>query len=145
MDEDRLAGAAQKLGGTAKEKAGEIAGDAKLQAEGHADQAAGTVPNTVGEAKDTAREWGDDIQGELTQLRGQVERLMRESITPALANVAEITQDYAIQAKNLVAEQSEQVAGLVKERPLLAIGLAATGGFLLGRLMGSNTYVYPRR
>lgn len=145
MDEDRFAGAAQKLGGTAKEKAGEIVGDAKLQAEGKADQVAGTVRNAVGGAKDTAREWGDDIQGELTQLRGQVERLMRESITPALANAAETAEEYATKAKDIVAEQSERVAGLVKERPLLAVGLAAAGGFLLGRLMGSNTYVYPRR
>ena len=145
MDEDRLAGAAQKLGGTAKGKAGEIVGDAKLQAEGKVDQAAGTVRNTVGGAKDTAREWSGDIQGELSQLRTQVERLMRDSITPALANVAGTAEGYATQAKDVVAEQSERAAGLIKERPLLAIGLMAGAGYLLGRLMSSNTYVYSRR
>lgn len=145
MNEDRIAGAAQKLGGTAKETAGGIAGDAKLQAEGKTDQVAGTVRNAVGGAEDTAREWSGDIQDELSQLRDQVERLMRESVTPALANVAETAEGYANQAKDVVAEQSERVADLVKERPLLAVGLVAAAGYLLGRMMGNNTYVYPRR
>lgn len=145
MDEDRIAGAAQKLGGTAKETAGGIVGDAKLQAEGKADQAVGTVRNAVGGAKDTARELRGDVQGEVSQLRDQVERLMRESITPALTNVAGTAEGYANQAKDVVAEQSERVAGVVKERPLLAIGLVAAAGYLLGRMMSNNTYVYPRR
>jgi len=41
MDKDRIKGAAQQVKGTAKELAGKVAGDAKLEAEGKSDKAAG--------------------------------------------------------------------------------------------------------
>ena len=56
MDKDRVDGAAQKTGGKIKEAAGKLTGDSKLQAEGKADQVAGTVKNTVGGLKDSVRE-----------------------------------------------------------------------------------------
>lgn len=145
MDNDRIAGTAQKLGGSAKDAVGGALGDTKLQAEGKADKAAGTVQNAVGSAKDAARDLGDDVQGELARLRGQVSRLMDESVTPALAGAAGAAEDYARQAKDVVVEQSEKATAVIQERPLLAIGLGMAAGYLIGRLMGGNTYVYPRR
>ncbi len=56
MDKDRVDGAAQKTGGRIKEAAGKVTGDSKLQAEGKADKAAGTVKNVVGGLKDSVRE-----------------------------------------------------------------------------------------
>ena len=56
MDKDRVDGAAQKTGGRIKEAAGKLTGDSKLQAEGKADQAAGTIKNAVGGLKDSVRE-----------------------------------------------------------------------------------------
>lgn len=91
------------------------------------------------------REWSGDVQGELSQLRDQVERLMRDSVTPALADVAESAEGYAAQAKDVFTGQSERIADLVKERPLLVVGLVAAAGYVLSRLMGRDTYVYPRR
>jgi uncharacterized protein YjbJ (UPF0337 family) len=58
MDKTRAEGAAQKTGGRIKEAAGKITGDAKLEASGKKDKAAGTVKNVVGGIKDTVREAG---------------------------------------------------------------------------------------
>ena len=81
MDDDRIAGAAQKLGGGAKDAVGGALGDTKLQAEGKADKAVGTVRNASGGAKDAARDFGDDVQGEIARMRGGVDR-------PAVGTVA---------------------------------------------------------
>jgi uncharacterized protein YjbJ (UPF0337 family) len=59
MDTDRIEGAAKNVKGKFKEAAGEVTGDAKLNAEGKGDQAEGKVQNTVGGIKDKARELTD--------------------------------------------------------------------------------------
>jgi uncharacterized protein YjbJ (UPF0337 family) len=56
MDKDRVEGAANNLGGKAKEAAGKVLGDEKLKAEGRAQQVQGKIQNTVGGMKDAARE-----------------------------------------------------------------------------------------
>jgi uncharacterized protein YjbJ (UPF0337 family) len=55
MDKNRIAGSAKEAKGAVKIAAGKVTGDAKLQAEGHADKFAGKVQNAVGGAKDAAR------------------------------------------------------------------------------------------
>ena len=55
MDKMRAEGAGQKMAGKAKEAAGKLTGDAKLQGEGKADKAAGKVQNAIGGLKDTLR------------------------------------------------------------------------------------------
>jgi uncharacterized protein YjbJ (UPF0337 family) len=137
-DEDRVGGAAQNLAGKAKDAAGGALGDTKLQGEGKADQAAGTVRNAVGGAKDAAREWTDDMQGELSRLRGEVDRLLRERVSPAVADAAGAAGDYAQRAKDVAVRQGEQAAAVVKENPLLTVGLVAAAAFLLGRLTGGD-------
>ena len=56
MDKDRIAGSATQAKGAAKQAAGKLTGDAKLQAEGAADKAKGKVQNAIGGAKDAIRE-----------------------------------------------------------------------------------------
>ena len=56
MDKDRVVGAAHQAKGAVKEAVGKVTGDAKTQAEGAAEKAAGKVQNTIGGAKDAARE-----------------------------------------------------------------------------------------
>jgi uncharacterized protein YjbJ (UPF0337 family) len=56
MDKDRIVGAARQIKGAVKETVGKITGDAKTQAEGAAEKAAGKVQNIVGGAKDAVRE-----------------------------------------------------------------------------------------
>jgi uncharacterized protein YjbJ (UPF0337 family) len=55
MDKDRIKGAAVQAKGTVKEAAGKVTGDAKLEAEGKADNLAGKVQSAVGGLKDTLR------------------------------------------------------------------------------------------
>jgi uncharacterized protein YjbJ (UPF0337 family) len=52
MDKDRVKGSATNMGGKAKEAAGDVTGDSKVQGEGKMDQAKGKVQNAVGGIKD---------------------------------------------------------------------------------------------
>ena len=56
MDKDRIDGAAKQVKGSIKEAVGKVTGYKKTQAEGVAEKAAGKVQNSVGGAKDAARE-----------------------------------------------------------------------------------------
>ncbi len=56
MDKDRIEGAAKQAKGAIKEAVGKLTGDRKTQAEGVAEKAAGRLQNSVGVAKDAARE-----------------------------------------------------------------------------------------
>ena len=56
MDKDRIVGAARQVKGAVKETIGRVTGDAKTQAEGAAEKAAGKVQNMMGGAKDTVQE-----------------------------------------------------------------------------------------
>lgn len=68
----------------------------------------------------------DDTQQQINQLRNQVETLMRERVTPAVADVAGRAQD--------AAHRAQEVAGdVVRERPLGTMLIAIAIGYLLGR------------
>ena len=56
MDKDRIAGTAKEVKGSVKEAIGKVVGDAKLQADGKAEQTKGKIQNAVGGLKDTVRE-----------------------------------------------------------------------------------------
>jgi uncharacterized protein YjbJ (UPF0337 family) len=55
MDKDRVIGAGKQMLGTVKETVGKLVGDAKLQVDGKAEQAAGRVQNMAGGVKDTLK------------------------------------------------------------------------------------------
>ena len=84
----------------------------------------------------------EDARTELARLRAQVERLMQDRVTPALGSAADTAEDYARRARETLEENAGALSDTVRERPLLAIGVAAIGGWLLGRMMGGTTYVY---
>ena len=65
MDEDRIKGAATNIGGKVKDAVGGLTGVTKTQAEGKMDQASGQLQNTLGSAKDAAREGASTIGAEL--------------------------------------------------------------------------------
>jgi uncharacterized protein YjbJ (UPF0337 family) len=56
MDKDRVEGVAHQVKGAIKEGIGKVTGDAKVEAEGAAEKAAGKVQNAVGGMKDSARD-----------------------------------------------------------------------------------------
>ena len=53
VDKDRIKGSAEQAKGKAKEVAGKVTGDSKLEGEGKADQVKGKVQNTIGGASVT--------------------------------------------------------------------------------------------
>lgn len=55
MDKDRVIGSAKVVAGKAKEAFGKVVGDAKLRAEGAAEQIDGKVQNAIGGIKDTLK------------------------------------------------------------------------------------------
>jgi uncharacterized protein YjbJ (UPF0337 family) len=55
MDKDRVKGSATNMGGKAKEAAGKMTGDSKLQSEGKMDQVKGKVRNAAGGVKDALK------------------------------------------------------------------------------------------
>ncbi|MGG5809881.1 hypothetical protein [Falsiroseomonas sp. CW058] len=87
----------------------------------------------------------EDARAELARLRAQVERLMEDRVTPALGTAADTVEDYSRRARQTIEDNAYAVADTVRERPLLTIAAAAIGGYILGRLMGGTTYVYPDR
>ena len=56
VDKDRIEGAVERAKGAAKEIAGKITGDAKLEAEGKAQKIGGAVQNALGGAKDALKD-----------------------------------------------------------------------------------------
>jgi uncharacterized protein YjbJ (UPF0337 family) len=55
MDKDRVEGSAEQAKGKAKEVAGKVVGDSKMESEGKGDQVKGKIQNTIGGLKDTLR------------------------------------------------------------------------------------------
>ena len=83
---------------------------------------------------DTASDAAMDAKEQIAQLRDQVQTLMSERVTPALANAAGQAEDYARQAKDMATDQAEMLSDRVRESPIVAILIAAGAGYLLGRI-----------
>jgi ElaB/YqjD/DUF883 family membrane-anchored ribosome-binding protein len=77
----------------------------------------------------------DDAQAQIARLRQEVESLMKDRVTPAVSQFAGQAQDAYSSARGMVRDQSHMVSGQVKERPLIAIALAAAVGWAIGRIM----------
>jgi ElaB/YqjD/DUF883 family membrane-anchored ribosome-binding protein len=75
----------------------------------------------------------EDATAQIARLREQVEALMKDRITPAVAEVAGRAESAVYGAADTVREQVETVSGKVREQPLLAILIAAAVGYVLGR------------
>lgn len=56
MDKDRIAGSAKVVKGKFKVAIGKVVGDAKLVADGKADEIAGATQNAVGSIKDSVKD-----------------------------------------------------------------------------------------
>ena len=77
-----------------------------------------------------------DAKEQIARLREQVEMLMRDRITPTLADVAGRAERSARDAQDLAREQAEALSGRVRERPLVSILVAIGVGYLIGRIVG---------
>ncbi len=82
-----------------------------------------------------ARNKLDDAQAQIVRLREQVEALMKDRVTPAVADYAGRAEDAYNTASGAVRDQAKIVSGRVKDQPLMAIMIAAAAGWLIGRVM----------
>jgi uncharacterized protein YjbJ (UPF0337 family) len=67
---DKLEGRAKEMAGKVKEKAGGIIGDGKMQTEGEARHAEGTLQRHKGEAKEKIEDAGEAIKEKMDKLKG---------------------------------------------------------------------------
>lgn len=86
--------------------------------------------------------YADDAQGkvedataQIARLREQVEMLMKDRVTPVLADAAGRAENAVYGAAGAVRDQANNLSGRVREQPMVAILVAMAVGFVLGRAM----------
>jgi ElaB/YqjD/DUF883 family membrane-anchored ribosome-binding protein len=77
----------------------------------------------------------EDATAQIARLREQVETLMKERVTPAVADVAGRAEHAVYGAAGAVKGQAEMLSGRVRDQPLIAILIAAGVGYILGRAL----------
>ena len=77
----------------------------------------------------------DDAQAQIARLREQVEALMKDRVTPAVTDFAGRAEDAYANASDVVRDQAKAVSGQVREKPLVALAIAAGIGWIIGRVM----------
>ena len=111
MDSDRITGAAKETFGKAQGAVGDAMGDPKTQGKGAYNEAAGAAENLYGQAKDAA---------------SQAKDTMKDTFGDSFSDVG------ASAEKALHSLERE-----VKNRPLIALLIAALVGFVIAQLTTS--------
>lgn len=75
----------------------------------------------------------EDTTAQIARLREQVEQLMKDRVTPAVADAAGRAESVVYGAAGAVREQADALSGKVRDQPLVAILIAAAVGYVLGR------------
>ena len=119
MDKDRIAGAAKDFAGKAESAVGGLTGDAKTQAEGRAREAAGTVQNLYGQAKD--------------------------AVSDAADTAVNYAKDAYDNSGDTIRGGQKAVAKTVQDNPLGALLVAGGIGFALALLMTRPPHRPPPR
>ena len=76
----------------------------------------------------------DSTQDQIQSLRAQVEQLLSERVTPAIADAAGRAETAVNNARTMTTNQVETVSAQVRSQPIIAIGIATAVGYLLGRI-----------
>lgn len=77
----------------------------------------------------------ENARAEISRLRDEIDALMKDRVTPAVSDLVGRAERAVNDARGVVGEQSQAVVGRVKERPLIAIAVAAAIGWIIGRAM----------
>jgi ElaB/YqjD/DUF883 family membrane-anchored ribosome-binding protein len=93
------------------------------------------MTTTTDTIRGAASDVSESAQEQIRHLRAQVDTLMRERVTPVIAEAAGMAQDAARQAQEIARDQTEAFQGRVREQPLTSVLIAAGVGYLVGRLM----------
>ncbi|MGD9839620.1 MAG: CsbD family protein [Afipia sp.] len=115
MDKDRITGAAKDAAGKVESAFDRATGDAAAEASGRAREAAGTVQNLYGQAKDTARDLGDAA--------------------------SEYAKDAMEAGSDIYRGGTKAMAATVREQPLGSLLIAGAAGFALALMLNRQ----PRR
>jgi ElaB/YqjD/DUF883 family membrane-anchored ribosome-binding protein len=75
----------------------------------------------------------DNTSEQIARLREQVETLMKDRVTPVVAEAAGRAEAAVYGAADAVRDRAETVSTKVREQPLLAVLIAAGIGYVLGR------------
>ncbi|MBB3174758.1 ElaB/YqjD/DUF883 family membrane-anchored ribosome-binding protein [Endobacter medicaginis] len=78
----------------------------------------------------------DEIAAQVSSLREQVEQLLNERVTPAVADAADRAESALNTARDFTSENLATVTEQVHGQPLVALALAAAAGYLIGRVAG---------
>jgi ElaB/YqjD/DUF883 family membrane-anchored ribosome-binding protein len=81
-----------------------------------------------------ASQAANDTASQVRQLRSEVESVMRDTVTPALADALERAATATQYTTDRVRRHSETMAENVRGRPLIAIAVAWAVGFFFGRV-----------
>ena len=81
-----------------------------------------------------AKTVADDTQEQIQSLRAQVEQLLNQHVTPVLADAAGKAETAVQSARDVTNAQVETVSAQVRDQPIIAIGIAAAVGYLIGRI-----------
>ncbi|MCQ8279945.1 hypothetical protein NFI95_15995 [Acetobacteraceae bacterium KSS8] len=82
-----------------------------------------------------AKTVASDTQEQIQTLRAQVEKLLNQKVTPALGDVADKAETAVSTARTVTNAQVENVSEQVRSQPLVAIGIVAVIGYLVGRIL----------
>lgn len=119
MDKDRIVGSAKEFAGRAEGAVGDLAADAQTQASGKAREAAGTVQNLYGQAKDAVRDAADTATSYAKDAYDKPAETLRDG--------------------------SQAIAQKVQDNPLGSLLIAGGIGFALALLMSRPARRPPPR
>ena len=119
MDTDRIGGAAKETVGKVQGVAGEVLGDQDLELKGKGRQAAGSAQNVYGQAKDALGDAAETAQGVYGQAKDKLGDTFGDTFSDATGSAE----------RALHSLEKE-----VKERPLIALLIAALVGYVLAQL-----------
>ena len=85
-------------------------------------------------ASKQAQKTADETREQLLSLRAQVENLLNDRVTPALSDAAGRAETAVTTARDYTTAQADSVSKKVRGQPLIAVGISAAVGYLLGRI-----------
>ena len=92
------------------------------------------VTSKVQQTADKVQQTADDTKEQLLALRAQIESLLNDRVTPALADAAEKAGNAVYTARDVTSSTADNVSKRVRGRPLIAVAISGSIGYLLGRI-----------
>ena len=92
------------------------------------------MASKVQQTADKVQQTADDTRQQLLALRAQIEHLLNDRVTPALADAAEKAGNAVYTARDVTSSTADNVSTKVRGRPLIAIAISGAIGYLAGRI-----------